>query len=142
MVFLMAQEHMQLIPIGIVHSELTNPSDAPRQGSEGGPSAWLEIDPAYQEGLLGIRPGSELILLTWLHLAERDHLQTHPRGDRSKPLTGVFSSRSPHRPNPIGLHRVTVLAVERNWIQVHPLEAVDGTPIIDIKSVITDVEDW
>ena len=133
---------MNLTPIGIVHSPLTNPSDAPRQGREGAPSAWLEIYPAYQEGLLGIRPGSELILITWLHLAERDRQQTHPRGDRSQPLTGVFSSRSPHRPNPLGLHRVRVLAVDSGRLQVEPLEAVDGTPILDIKSVMSGVEDW
>ena len=123
-------------PIGVVHSQLTDLEDAPMQGDEGAPEAWLELTPSAAPGLLGITPGDELILLTWLHLAERDVLQVHPRGDLSRPLTGVFATRSPDRPNPIGLHRVSVLEVAEQKLKVAPLEAIDGTPIVDIKPVL------
>ena len=123
-------------PIGIIRSKLTRLEDAPMQGDEGAPEAWLEITPQAVPGLMGIQPGDELILLTWLHLAGRDVLQVHPRGDPSRPLTGVFATRSPDRPNPIGLHRVSVLEVEDQRLRVAPLEAIDGTPIIDIKPVL------
>ena len=106
------------------------------QGDEGAPDAWLELTPQAAQGLIGIKVGDELLVLTWLHLAQRDVLQVHPRGDINRPLTGVFATRSPDRPNPIGLHRVSVLEVLENKLHVAPLEAVDGTPIIDIKSVI------
>ncbi len=125
-----------LDPIGFVRSTLTNRAFAPMQGSEGAPDAWLELDEWVEPGLAGISVGDELILLTWLHLAQRDVLQTHPSGDRSRPLAGVFATRSPGRPNPIGLHRVTVLAVEGRRLHVTPLEAIDGTPIVDIKPVL------
>lgn len=122
-----------LIPIGTVRSTLTRLEDAPRQGVAGGPEAWLDLTPEAAPGIAGIAPGDELILLTWLHLANRDVLQVHTRGDRSRPATGVFNSRSPERPNPIGLHRVRVLAITGSALKVAPLEAIDGTPLLDIK---------
>jgi tRNA-Thr(GGU) m(6)t(6)A37 methyltransferase TsaA len=125
-------------PIGVVRSELIELDDAPMQGDEGAPEAWLELKPLAAPGLLGIQPGDELIVLTWLHLAERDVLQVHPRGDLSRPLTGVFATRSPDRPNPVGLHRVSVLEIRDQRLRVAPLEAIDGTPIVDIKSVLTN----
>lgn len=108
------------------------------QGDEGAPEAWIEISPQAEPGLMGIMAGDELIVLTWLHLAERDVLQVHPRGDPDRPLTGVFATRSPDRPNPLGLHRVTVLQVGEQRLRVAPLEAIDGTPIADIKPVLVD----
>jgi tRNA-Thr(GGU) m(6)t(6)A37 methyltransferase TsaA len=124
-------------PIGYVRSELTRLEDAPMQGDEGAPEAWLELTPSVASGLLGIQAGDELIVLTWLHLAERDVLQVHPRGDLNRPLTGVFATRSPDRPNPVGLHRVSVLEAEEQKLRVAPLEAIDGTPIVDIKPVLS-----
>lgn len=123
-------------PIGLVHSTLTRLEDAPMQGDEGAPDAWLEVSSDIAAGLVGIKPGDELLVLTWFHLAERDVLQVHPRGDLTRPLTGVFATRSPDRPNPIGLHRVSVLEVEQQRIRVAPLEAIHGTPIVDIKPVL------
>lgn len=125
-----------LMPIGVVHSSLLSRKDCPRQGWHGAPEAWLEIDPAFAEGLQGIAPGRELIILTWLHLAERDVLQVSPRDTPDDVYKGVFTTRSPDRPNPIGLHRVEVFEVEGGGrLRVGPLEALDGTPIIDIKPV-------
>ena len=124
-------------PIGVVRSELRRLVDAPMQGDEGAPEAWLELAPSAAQGLMGIQAGDELILLTWLHLAQRDVLQVHPRGDLNRPLTGVFATRSPDRPNPIGLHRVTVLEATEQKLRVAPLEAIDGTPIVDIKPVLS-----
>jgi len=123
-------------PIGVVRSALSRLEDAPMQGDEGGPEAWLELAPSAAPGLIGIQAGDALIVLTWLHLAERDVLQVHPRGDRARPLTGVFATRSPDRPNPIGLHRVSVLEVGKGKLRVAPLEAIDGTPIIDLKPAL------
>jgi len=124
-------------PIGFVRSELTRREDAPMQGDEGGPEAWLEFTSQAAPGLMGIQPGDDLVVLTWLHLAERDVLQVHPRGDPSRPLRGVFATRSPDRPNPVGLHRVSVLEIAGEKLRVAPLEAVDGTPIVDIKPVLS-----
>jgi tRNA-Thr(GGU) m(6)t(6)A37 methyltransferase TsaA len=124
-------------PIGFVRSELTRPEDAPRQGDEGAPEAWIELTPQAAPGLLGLQAGDELFLLTWLHLAERDVLEVHPRGDLDRPLRGVFSTRSQDRPNPVGLHRVTVLEIDGHKLRVAPLEAIDGTPIVDIKPVLS-----
>lgn len=121
-------------PIGIIHSSLTQLEDAPLQGDEGAPEAWLELTSEAAPGLMGIKAGDELIVLTWLHLAQRDVLQVHPRGDINRPLTGVFATRSPDRPNPVGLHRVSVLEVSGRKLRVAPLEAIDGTPVVDIKS--------
>lgn len=125
-----------LNPIGVVRSPLARPEDAPHQGDEGAPEAWLELLPQVQDGLAGIAPGAGLVVITWLHLARRDVLVVHPRGDANRPLTGVFITRSPDRPNPLGLHQVTVLEVAGPRLRVAPLEAVDGTPIIDIKSIL------
>lgn len=122
--------------IGFVNSTLTELDDAPMQGDEGAPDAWLELSEEVADGLVGIKPSDELLVLTWFHLAERDVLQVHPRGDLSRPLTGVFATRSPDRPNPIGLHRVTVLEIEPQRIRVAPLEAIHETPIVDIKPVL------
>ena len=123
--------------IGVVHSPLTDLEAAPKQGDEGAPDAWLAFDVRVVAGLDGIAPGDELILLTWLHRADRDVLSVHPRGDASRPPQGVFGTRSPHRPNPIGLHRVTVLVVDGARLCVRDLEAVDGTPIVDVKPVLS-----
>jgi tRNA-Thr(GGU) m(6)t(6)A37 methyltransferase TsaA len=121
-------------PIGVVRSTLREPADAPNQESEGAPDALLEIEPVYAEALHRVEPGDELIVLTWLHLADRTILQTHPRGDESIPMTGVFRTRSPDRPNPIGVHRVIVSRLESaTTVRVDALEAIDGTPIIDLK---------
>jgi tRNA-Thr(GGU) m(6)t(6)A37 methyltransferase TsaA len=123
-------------PIGFVRSDLTQLEAAPRQGDEGAPAAWLELTPPAALGLTGLMVGDELIILTWLHLAQRDVLQVHPRGDLDRPLTGVFATRSPDRPNPVGVHRVSVLEVAQQRLRVAPLEAVEGTPIVDIKPVL------
>ena len=126
-----------LRPVGFVRSRLTARKDAPKQGSEGAPEAWVEIDPAFVEALDGITAGEEVILLTWLHQGRRDVLQVHPRGDPGNPLKGVFATRSPDRPNPIGLHRVRVLEIAGSVrLRVEPLEALDGTPVVDVKPVL------
>jgi tRNA-Thr(GGU) m(6)t(6)A37 methyltransferase TsaA len=131
------RKSFDLSPIGYVHSSLKNRSDAPRQGWEGAPDARLEIHPAFVEALDGIESGQDIWIFTWLHEAERSVLKVHPRDDVRNPLTGVFATRSPDRPNPVGLHRAKVLSVEGNgWLQVQGLEAIDGTPIIDIKPVL------
>jgi tRNA-Thr(GGU) m(6)t(6)A37 methyltransferase TsaA len=119
-----------------VESPLTDLAAAPKQGDEGAPDAWLVFEPAAVEGLQGIRPGDEVIVLTWLHRAHRDVLRVHPRGDESRALQGVFNTRSPDRPNPIGLHRVEVASVDGSRVRVRGLEAVDGTPIVDVKPVL------
>ncbi|SCG36377.1 tRNA (N6-threonylcarbamoyladenosine(37)-N6)-methyltransferase TrmO [Micromonospora coxensis] len=126
----------ELRPIGRVESPLTDPADAPRQGDEGAPPSWLVFSPTVAAGLGDLRPGAEVLVLTWLDRARRDVLTVHPRGDRSRPEAGVFSTRSPHRPNPIGLHRVRVLAVDGLRLRVADLEAVDGTPVLDVKPVL------
>jgi tRNA-Thr(GGU) m(6)t(6)A37 methyltransferase TsaA len=132
----MSKTNYTIEPIGHVRSELTLLEDAPMQGDERAPEAWLDITTRAAGGLLGIRVGDELIVLTWLHLAERDVWQVHPRGDLNRPLTGVFATRSPDRPNPVGLHRVSILEVAGRKLRVAPLEAINGTPIVDIKAVL------
>jgi tRNA-Thr(GGU) m(6)t(6)A37 methyltransferase TsaA len=128
---------INLSPIGSIHSSLKNRSDAPRQAPEGAPDARLEIFRDYVQGLSGIAAGQEIWIFTWLHKSQRSVLEVHPRGDQRNPLTGVFATRSPDRPNPIGLHRAKVIAVDSGgWIQVQSLEAIDGTPVIDIKPVL------
>lgn len=124
-------------PIGFVRSSLKHLEDAPMQGDEGAPEAWLDILASMTPGLMGIKAGDMLILITWLHLSQRDVLQVHPRGDLSRPLTGVFATRSPDRPNPLGLHRVSLFEVTGQKLRVGPLEAIDGTPIVDIKPVLS-----
>jgi tRNA-Thr(GGU) m(6)t(6)A37 methyltransferase TsaA len=129
---------LTLHPIGIVRSRLTNRDDCPHQGYEGAPQAWIEVDPRYVEGIDGLKPGAQIIVLTWMHLADRSVLRVHPRGDQGVPLTGVFKTRSPDRPNPIGLHKTTIIELESgSRVLVKPLEAVDGTPVIDIKCVLS-----
>ena len=126
----------RLHPIGVVRSPLRNRADAPRQGSEGAPDARILLEPSYTDALQGVSVGDELVVLTWLHEADRSVLQVHPRDDQSRPLTGVFATRSSDRPNPIGLHRVTVLGIDGLELAVGPLEAIDGTPVVDIKPVL------
>ena len=134
----MSEKHepRSLQPIGHIRSTLRSLSEAPRQGSEGAPDAWLEVDPAFEPALLGIAPGAELLVLTWLHLADRTVLQVHPRDDPHNPLTGVFATRSQDRPNPLGLHPVTVREVSGTRLRIGPIEAIDGTPVVDIKVVL------
>ncbi len=122
-----------LEPIGIIRSPLTSRSDAPRQGCESGVEGKLVVDERYREAFLGLAPGQKVVILYWLHLAKRDCLQVHPRGDMSRPMRGVFSTRSPDRPNPIGIECVEILDIEGTTLTVRGLDAVDGTPLIDIK---------
>jgi len=127
-------------PIGVIRSEIKNTEDAPLFYDEGAPNATLDLDPAFAAGLLGMKVGDEIIILTWLHLADREVLQVHPRGDAANPLTGVFSTRSPARPNPIGLHRTKVLGIDATRLHLGTMEAIDGTPVIDIKRVVTSLD--
>jgi tRNA-Thr(GGU) m(6)t(6)A37 methyltransferase TsaA len=128
---------MELREVGRVESELLDPASAPKQGDEGAPNAWLAFDPEVAECLEGIEVGDWLELLTWLHRADRGVKKVHPRDDPSRELQGVFATRSPDRPNPIGLHRVQVLAVDGLRVQVSGLEAIDGTPVVDVKPVLS-----
>ncbi|MEW5757326.1 MAG: tRNA (N6-threonylcarbamoyladenosine(37)-N6)-methyltransferase TrmO [Pseudomonadota bacterium] len=130
-----------LEPIGVIRSPLTDLEGAPLQGDEGAPEVWLELTAPMAPGLDGIRPGDDLIVLTWLHRARRDVLHVHPRDRTEAPLMGVFATRSPHRPNPVGLHRVSVLEVAGQRLRVVPMEAIDGTPVIDIKPVLVQIDD-
>jgi tRNA-Thr(GGU) m(6)t(6)A37 methyltransferase TsaA len=123
---------LEVVPIGVVESSLTDPGSAPKQGNEGAPEAWLAFAPA----VLDLAVGDHVLVLTWLHLARRDVLRVHPRDDLSNPERGVFTTRSADRPNPIGLHEVEVVAVDGHRVLVRPLEAVDGTPILDLKPVL------
>ncbi|MBN2420522.1 MAG: tRNA (N6-threonylcarbamoyladenosine(37)-N6)-methyltransferase TrmO [Deltaproteobacteria bacterium] len=132
----MSKTSYDIKPIGVIRSELTSRHSAPRQGNKGAPDAWVEIAPLIIDAFEGITAGCDIILITWLHKANREILKVHPRGDKSKPVTGVFSTRSPDRPNPVGLHRVSVLEITQDKIKVGPLEAIDGTPVIDIKPVL------
>ena len=138
-----------LEPVGFIRSTVQGREDAPRQGPEGAPDAWLEIEPRFADALLGMEVGHELIVITWLHQAQRDVLKNHPRNDPSRPLTGVFYTRSPARPNPLGIHPVTVREIDPpsregygetggiRRIRIGPIEAFNGTPVIDIKSAST-----
>ena len=125
-----------LRPVGVVRSDLRDRELAPMQGDEGAPDAWIELRPEVLKAAAGLTPGNELLVLTWFHEADRSVLEVHPRSDPSRPLTGVFSTRSPDRPNPVGLHRVRVRAVEKGRLRVGPLEAIDSTPVIDLKPVL------
>ena len=127
----------ELVPIGTVASPLSDPASAPKQGDEGAPEAWIVFERGVVPALSGIAAGDEILVLTWFHLARRDVLRVHPRGDAARPEQGVFSTRSPDRPNPIGLHRVEVVSVEDARIRVRNLEAVDGTPVVDVKPLIS-----
>ncbi len=132
---------MRLTAIGTVRSPLRERAEAPRQGDEGAPEAVLEFEPAVAAGLAGLASGDELLVLTWLDRARRDVLRVHPRGDAARAEAGVFATRSPDRPNPIGLHRVTVLAIDGLRLRVRDLEALDGTPVLDVKPVLGPVEE-
>lgn len=134
-----ADTSFDVVPVGWVESPLTDRAQAPRQGDEGAPAAWLVFEPRVAEALRDLRPGTEIIVLTWLDRADRSVLVTRPRDDPGNPLTGVFSTRSPDRPNPVGLHRVPVIAVDGLRVQVGDLEALDGTPVIDVKPVLGPV---
>ena len=132
----LSHQRYELQPIGWVESPLVDRAVAPRQGDEGAPDAWLTFDARFSEGLRDLQVGADVILLTWLDRAHRDVLVVHPRGDPANPLQGVFNTRSPDRPNPIGLHRVQILAIQGLRIRVSGLEALDQTPIVDLKPVI------
>ena len=127
---------MNLIQIGRVHSTLAARTSAPHQAHEGAPNASLELKPAYLGALDGLKPGSDVWVLTWLHQADRTILKTHPRNNPHNRLQGVFATRSPDRPNPIGLHRTKIVSITEHWVRVDSLEAVNGTPILDIKPVL------
>jgi len=129
-----AEYHIR--PIGWVESPLVDRDLAPRQGDEGAPEAWLVINPEVRAGIRDLKAGTEIIVLTWLDRASRDVLLVHPRDELDRPLRGVFSTRSPDRPNPIGLHTVQIIAIQDTRIRVRNLEALDGTPIVDIKPVL------
>jgi tRNA-Thr(GGU) m(6)t(6)A37 methyltransferase TsaA len=130
-------ESAQLRPVGVIRSTLRSRRDAPKQGHEGAPDAWLEIHSFALDALDGVAPGDELLILTWFHQANRQTLKVHPRSNPSRRLTGVFATRSPDRPNPIGLHRVTVRKIATNRLRIGPIEAIDGTPVVDIKPALT-----
>jgi tRNA-Thr(GGU) m(6)t(6)A37 methyltransferase TsaA len=131
----------QVRPIGVIRSVLKRRGEAPKLGSEGAPDAWLEVRPFAVEGLDGLKAGDDVIVVTWLHRARRDVVRVHPRSDRRRPLTGVFATRSPDRPNPLGLHRVTVRRIAGHRLRIGPIEAIDGTPVIDIKPVLAGPHD-
>src|SRR4030095_13486690 len=126
-----------LEPVGFIRSTVKGPEDAPRQGAEGAPDAWLEIEPRFAGALLGMAVGHKLLGITGLHRAKRDVLKGHPRNDPTRSLTGVFYTRSPARPNPLGLHPVTVREIDGTRVKIGPIEALDGTPVVDIKSAST-----
>jgi tRNA-Thr(GGU) m(6)t(6)A37 methyltransferase TsaA len=133
----LGQGRRELRPIGVIRSRIKRRSQAPKQGSEGAPDAWLEVKAFAMEGVEDLAVGDEIIVITWLHQAHREVLKVHPRSDRGRPLTGVFATRSPDRPNPLGLHRVTVRQIEKNRLRIGPIEVIDGTPVVDIKPALT-----
>jgi tRNA-Thr(GGU) m(6)t(6)A37 methyltransferase TsaA len=130
-------ENFSLKAVGYVRSELKKRKNAPRQGYLGAPAAWLEVLPKYKKCLHRVTAGDEVVLISWLHAAKRNVMKVHPGSDRSNPLTGVFGTRSPDRPNPLGLHRVKILEMDGLRMRVGPLEAIDGTPVVDIKIALT-----
>ena len=132
---------IEMTPIGRVESPLADLKQAPKQGDEGAPEALLVIEPELADALAGLRVGQEVVVLTWLHRSDRDVLQVYPRGDRSRGKQGVFNTRSPARPNPIGLHRVTIAAIEGTTVRVDRMEAIDGTPILDVKPVLSALDE-
>ena len=137
----MTEREYVLYPLGFLQSPLKELKEAPMQGYEGAPDAWLEVHASVAEGLEALAVGDEIIVITWLHKAQRDILKVHPRGDETVPLAGVFATRSPDRPNPLGLHRVTVREIAGERLQVGPIEAIDGTPVVDIKPVLPQSAD-
>jgi tRNA-Thr(GGU) m(6)t(6)A37 methyltransferase TsaA len=128
--------------VGLIRSNIKTRDEAPKQGPEGAHEAWLEIDTFATDALDGLAEGDHIIVVTWLHQARRDVLKVHPRGDKRKPLTGVFATRSPDRPNPLGLHCVTVRRIDNSRLLIAPIEAIDGTPVVDIKPVLPEVRDF
>lgn len=126
----------QLRPIGVIRSTIKDRKKAPMQGLEGAPDAWLDVSAFARGALDGLRAGDKIIVITWLHQSNRKILKVHPRSDLRRPLTGVFATRSPDRPNPIGLHEVTIHKIVRNRLRIGPIEAIDGTPVVDIKPVL------
>ena len=138
---MMMSEAFSIRPIGRIRSTLRSRAEAPRQGYERAPDAWIDVDPAFTLAFTGMKAGDEIIVITWLHEADRDTLEVHPRGDLDHPLTGVFGTRSPDRPNPLGLHRVTVREIAGSSLRVGPIEAIDGTPVVDIKSTLAKSND-
>ena len=138
----MSSLSFKISPIGIVRSRLKEISQCPRQESEAAPGAWIEIEPQYAEAMDGLEVGDEIMVFTWMHLADRSILKVHPRGNRKNPIQGVFGTRSPHRPNPIGLHKTRITAVDPPYrIKVGSLEVVDNTPVVDIKPVVLNRKD-
>jgi tRNA-Thr(GGU) m(6)t(6)A37 methyltransferase TsaA len=137
----MGEQAIELTPIGWVESPLTDRATAPKQGDEGAPEAWLVLRAEVAAGLDGIGPGDELIVVTWLDRARRDVLRVHPRGDPTRPEQGVFNTRSPDRPNPIGLHRVEVVSIDDARVRVRNFEALDGTPVLDVKPVLRSIRE-
>ena len=131
---------LEVRPIGVIRSKIKERSKAPKQGSEGAPDVWLEVHPFATPALDGLAVGDQLIVLTWLHRAHRDTLKVRPRSDPKRRLTGVFATRSPDRPNPIGLHEVTVRKISKQRLRIGPIEAIDGTPVIDMKPVLCEVQ--
>jgi tRNA-Thr(GGU) m(6)t(6)A37 methyltransferase TsaA len=131
-----------LEPIGVIRSKIKNIEDAPLFYTEGAPNAHLELNPAYRDGMEGMKVGDEIVVITWLHRARRDVLKVHPRGDAARPLKGVFLTRSPNRPNPLGLHRAKILEIDQRCLLIGPIEAIDGTPVIDIKPVVEEANDY
>ncbi|MDQ6920413.1 MAG: tRNA (N6-threonylcarbamoyladenosine(37)-N6)-methyltransferase TrmO [Candidatus Dormibacteraeota bacterium] len=134
----MKQPDYEIRPIGYIESPLVDRKSAPKQGFEGAPQAWLVFNSEVAEGIRDLAVGAEILVLTWLHQAQRDVLAVHPRDDLSNPETGVFSTRSADRPNPIGLHRVRIVAIDGARVLVQDLEAIDGTPIVDVKPVLVN----
>jgi len=132
------REDYRLHPVGYIRSTLRALDEAPRQGAEGAPDAWLEIEPTFARALHGIEAGENLIVITWLHRANREILEVHPRDDPRNPITGVFATRSQDRPNPLGLDRVTVQEIAGTRVRIGPIEAIDGTPVVDIKAVLLE----
>lgn len=132
----------RLRPIGFIRSTIKTRSQAPKQGSEGAPDAWLEVSSFAREGLDGLAVGDKIIIITWLDRSRRDVLKVYPRGDRRRPLTGVFATRSPDRPNPLGLHRVTVHRIAKHRLRIGPIEALDGTPVVDMKPALSQLGDF
>lgn len=128
---------LTLRPIGVIRSTIKDRSQAPKQGSEGAPDVWLEVEPFAAECMEGLRVGDEIIVISWLHQGRREVMKVHPRSDPRSVLTGVFATRSPDRPNPLGLHQLRIREVEANRLRIGPMEAIDGTPIVDIKPVLS-----
>lgn len=128
---------LKLHPIGVIRSKIKKRSEAPKQGSEGAPDGWLEVSSTFAGALEGLRAGDQIIVVTWLHQARRDVLRVHPRSDRQRPLAGVFATRSPDRPNPLGLHRVTIRQIAGTRLLIGPIEVIDGTPVVDVKPALS-----